>query len=269
MHITQMRGVVVRARCFEVGMRSRLPIAIGVALVCATLHARVRAYADPNLYADSVMNGGGGGRWFTGSSADGYGCDVCHTGRAGPDLAISGLPIGGFIPGAHYEVAVGWPLGAQLALVAEFTDEQKQGAGTITARDADALELYERCSIEEGEGAPPFALYDAEGGRKLFTIIDCGAQSTRFRWTAPIAVNGPVWFNLGFVAADEDASPAGDGVTLVETSLQAVGATMEPRVVAQGCDAIAAGARGRAGWWMLGVLGIAWRTCVRSSRKVV
>ena len=241
-------------------------LAIGAALVGAVLHGRAHAYSSPDLYAESVMNGGGGGRWFTGSSADGFACDVCHTGGDGPPLAISGLPLDGFMPGARYEVAIAWPLGAQLALVAELTDEQQQGAGTIALRDPDAIALSERCSEEEGSGAPPFALHDAERGRTLFTIIDCGAQSTRFRWTAPAVVTGPVWFNLGFVAADEDASPAGDGVTLVETPLHAAGASMDPRVLAQGCDAIAAGSRRGAGGWMLGLLAVGW--LLRARRKL-
>jgi len=254
---------------FEVGMATKLSIALGVAFACAALHGRARAYSSPDLYADSVLNGGGGGRWFTGSSADGFACDVCHAGGDGPELAISGLPLDGFMPGASYEVAIAWPAGAQLALVAEFTDEQKQGAGAIVLRDPDALQLYERCSMAEGEGAPPFGLHDAEGGRKLFTIIDCGAQSTRFRWTAPVVATGPVWFNLGFVAADEDASPDGDGVTLVETSLHAASSAMDARVLAQGCDAIAAGSRAGAAWWMLWLLGVGWLLRARCSREAV
>jgi MYXO-CTERM domain-containing protein len=50
--------------------------------------------------------------------------------------------------------------------------------------------------------------------------------------------------------------------------LHAAGAAIEPRVVAQGCDAIAAGSRGAAGWWMVGLLGVGWLMRVRRSREV-
>jgi hypothetical protein len=227
----------------EVSIRLQLSIAMGAASLLAIAPIRAaRAYSDPTLYAEPTDVGGGGGRWFTGSSADGYGCDVCHTGGSGPDISITGLPIDGFVPGQHYEVAISWPLKSQLALIAEFTDEQRQGAGTLDLPRPEATKEYERCALDEG-GQLPTALFQAESGRNLFSVIDCGAISTRFRWTAPAAVNGPVWFNLGFVASNEDAMPSGDGVTLVRRSLRAAGTAVEARAIAQGCSAAPIGAR--------------------------
>ncbi|MEE9384391.1 MAG: hypothetical protein V3V08_13385 [Nannocystaceae bacterium] len=47
----------------------------------------LRAFSEPSSYADPTPEGGGGGRWFTGSVADRYTCDVCH-GSAPLDLAV-------------------------------------------------------------------------------------------------------------------------------------------------------------------------------------
>jgi MYXO-CTERM domain-containing protein len=249
-------------------MATKLPIAFGLALLCAAQPGGAHAYSDPTLYAEPVGIGGGGGRWFTGSSADGYACDVCHTGGSGTDLTISGLPLDGFVPGGRYEVAIGWPANAQLALVAEFTDEQRQGAGTIDLPRPETTKPFERCSMEEGGGGLPTMLFDAEASRRLFTVLDCGAQSTRFRWTAPAAASGTLWFNLGFVASNEDAKPSGDGVTLVRRALRAAGAA-DPRIIAQGCGTTgSAGSRAAATSWMLAVVGVGWLLRVRRSREV-
>ena len=47
---------------------------IACALVLASINEQ-RAFSDPTSYAAEVLTGGGG-RWFTGSSADGFGCEV-------------------------------------------------------------------------------------------------------------------------------------------------------------------------------------------------
>jgi MYXO-CTERM domain-containing protein len=243
----------------KLGMANLGPIAIGMALLCVAPAKHVYAYSNPEFYGTEVAMGGGGGRWFTGSSADGYGCDVCHTGGTGTDLAIAGLPVDGYTPGGRYQITIRWPAGAQLALVAEFTDELAQGVGAIDLPNPMSFQPYELCSIEEGSGEAPVGLFEAAGNRKLFTVIDCGAQATRFRWTAPATASGPLWFNLGFVSSNEDAGPTGDGVTLVRRSLRAAGAASAPRVVAQsGCSVSPAGSRAGRSWWMLVMAGIGW-----------
>ena len=183
---------------------------------------------------------------------------MCHTGGRGADVSITGLPIDGFVPGQHYEVGITWPPKTQLALVAEFSDEQRRGAGTIALPQPQATKEYERCALNQG-GQLPTALFEADSGRNLFTVIDCGAVSTRFRWTAPITASGPVWFNLGFVASNMDGKPAGDGVTLVRRSLRAANAAMEVRAIAQGCSAAplaAQHASSRVCWGWLGLAGL-------------
>ena len=36
------------------------------------------AFSEPLLYPEDPLNGGGGGRFFTGSPLDAYSCAVCH-----------------------------------------------------------------------------------------------------------------------------------------------------------------------------------------------
>jgi MYXO-CTERM domain-containing protein len=205
-----------------------------------------RAFSAPSAYMEGVDVGGGGGRWFTGSSADGYGCNVCHEGAPGAELAVAGLPLEGFVPGTAYEVTVTWPpLVPHVALVAEFTDEQRQGAGTLELPRFDpATPIFERCSGEE-DGVPSSDLFTADAGRQLVTVIDCGARMLRFKWTAPVVAPGTVWFNVGFVVSNDDVLPGGDGVTLVAMPLPPAGTALAARTVAQGsCSAARTAAAG-------------------------
>jgi hypothetical protein len=201
------------------------------------LPERAAAFSDPLAYPDAVDVGGGGGRWFTGSSADGYGCDVCHSGGAAADLDVRGLPLDGFAPGQPYEITVSWPVEVEtLTLVAEFTDEVRQGAGVLALPREDALQPDESCALEEG-GGPGTALHEAESQRILLSLVDCGVRRVRFQWTAPAtAPETPIWFNLGLVVSNVDATPLGDGVTLVRRPFVAVGGALGTRTVAQGCS---------------------------------
>jgi hypothetical protein len=204
---------------------------------CLQLPLIARAFSDPQAYSDPVDVGGGAGRWFTGSSADGYGCDVCHSGAAGADLTISGLPLAGFALGKAYEVSLSWPVSApHVALIAEFTDEQRHGAGTLELPRPDALKPDELCGADLA-GQLAAGVHAADGGRQLVSVIDCGARKLRFQWTAPPTAAGPLWFNVGFVSSNQDGTPLGDGVTLVRRPLPVAGQTLPPRAIAQGCSA--------------------------------
>src|SRR5262245_23122316 len=57
---------------------------LAIVVACGCLLGFVddaRAFSDPTIYGKypSQKLGGGGGRYFTGSPADGYSCSVCHT----------------------------------------------------------------------------------------------------------------------------------------------------------------------------------------------
>jgi hypothetical protein len=210
-----------------------------VSVACSVPCEGVQAFSDPQAYEAPVDMGGGAGRWFTGSSADGYGCNVCHTGKAGVDLVVSGLPLEGYLPGGAYEVTLTWPVYlADLALIAEFTNEQRFGAGTLALPRPDTLKPGELCASNQGGGSPS-ELHMTSGMRQLVSVVDCGAKLVRFQWTAPLQAAGPVWFNVGFVASNEDATPAGDGVTLVSRPLAPTGQSLGTRLVAHGCAFVA------------------------------
>jgi hypothetical protein len=85
---------------------------VAIALVCSFAPAAARAYSSPDAYFDRASQGGGGGRWFTGSPADGFGCNVCHTntpqGRDFP-LYVAGLPTGGYALASRQEIVLSWP----------------------------------------------------------------------------------------------------------------------------------------------------------------
>jgi hypothetical protein len=221
--------------------RGRVPLVwlAGIVLTLAcSLPGAAHAFSDPQAYADPVDLGGGAGRWFTGSSADGFGCNVCHTGKAGENLLISGLPVDGYVPGRGYEVTLTWPpYVLDVALIAEFTNEQRLGVGALALPRPETLKPTERCAADQG-GESPASLQEADGMRQLVSVVDCGAKLVRFQWTAPLAAAGPVWFNAGFVASNQDATPNGDGVTLVSRHLSIAGTPPETQQVAQGCAVV-------------------------------
>jgi hypothetical protein len=205
-------------------------------LACAS---SARAFSDPFSYQADVLAGGGGGRWFTGSTADGYGCEVCHEGGPVADLSVAGLPIDGFSPGASYEIVIGWPSAEHVALLAELTDEARMGVGGLELPRPEATPESERCS---GEllGAPSSAVHVLADSslRQLVSVVDCGARQVRFRWTAPLTAPEAVWLHVGFITSNEDTTPMGDGVTMARRVLLREGASREAEVVAQGCSTL-------------------------------
>jgi hypothetical protein len=237
-------------------------------LGCAT---SARAFSDPLAYEDDVLNGGGGGRWFTGSTADGYGCEACHEGGPTADLTITGLPLEGFSPGASYEIVIGWPSAEHIALLAELADEARMGVGGLELPRPEATPETERCS---GEllGAPSSALHALQDNsmRQLVSVVDCGARQVRFRWTAPAIAPEAVWLHVGFITSNEDTTPKGDGVTMARRVLLRAGASSDAEVIAQGCTALPGRATSRAHAAALGRLAIALfvLACLRSRRTL-
>jgi hypothetical protein len=93
----------------------RLRRTVGLAVLCLSISAGrsvAHAYADPLYFAKPAAEGGGEGRWFTGSPADGYGCGVCHTPNQAEKLVVEGLPKNGYVPGKDYYIRIAWPVTA-------------------------------------------------------------------------------------------------------------------------------------------------------------
>lgn len=229
-------------------------------LVIVTLGwpATARGYSSPGLYAGAPeREGGGGGRYFTGSRRDGFACDVCHVGGAGPTLTLDGLPVGAYAPGAVYtfdlRVDPGHP--GRVALTSEIVDADGIGLGRLSLAPKDLLTDEERCA-GGGHGG---ALFDTEDGRQIAALQDCTATRLRYQWTAPEAGGGAVFVHVAAVAADGEGTPADDGVTVLVREVAELGA--EER----GCRA--AGHVGLAGLFPLMLL--AWRRWRRVVAVVV
>jgi hypothetical protein len=158
---------------------------------------------------------------------------------------VSGLPKDGYQPGATYEVNIRLDnfnalVEPHAALVLEFADEQRRPAGVIAPpeipADVTQFPMDELC-VEEGV-ATGFALKQIPNadGRNLVAVPECGARAVRFFWTAPTTSVGTVWMAGGVVHSDEQASPSGDGVTLLRRPLPSVVGQAYAREVARGCS---------------------------------
>jgi hypothetical protein len=263
---------------------------------CATLLAgSARAFTEPRTYYDSATNGGGGGRFFTGSPAEGYSCTVCHTGPAKVwPIQITGLPESGYVPGEQYDLTLRWPELADhaeqlredndvppaMSVVVELVAESGVGAGKLelsAPADADedelclvppgkiAAQLYSVKPDEAAKQSGTLCVAEKLGQRCVATTLSCGPRALRMRWTAPEDAQGPIWLAGGMVATDEASGDAkDDNVNTFKRVMLPVGSSAEHAVsrLRSGCSAagaIRAGddwARGRCALIALGALAL-------------
>jgi hypothetical protein len=223
-----------------------------------------RAFSDSAVFARPAFEGGGGGRYFTGSPRDGLSCGVCHSGGELPDVEIIGLPRV-LVAGQARDVLIRWSAPAQAlagshALQLELMSRDGAHAGLELPERA-LLPAESRCEQRaDGESA---AFATDVGERRIVGVSDCGASELRFRFTTPDVQE--LFFSIGVVRSDGSGTPDGDGVfewrrrigTLpVETELTA------------GCSVFTPlrGEPPTAAWlvlclvlWRLGRLGSPWR----------
>src|SRR5688572_11632502 len=96
----------------KVDLRSSLAAFVIACASLASAASHARAYSTPDAYVELPGQGGGGGRWFSGSPADGYGCSVCHSSAAGQKqfpMYVTGLPLDGYTLAEAREVVLSWP----------------------------------------------------------------------------------------------------------------------------------------------------------------
>ena len=149
------------------GRRCQILTCLGT-ILAAYPGARAAAYSVPEAFAAPAEIGGGGGRWFSGSPAEGFGCSACHTdvpNAAQFPLHVTGLPPR-YQPSQSYDITLDWPeftarwqqlrpdplhatsLGPRpsIGLVAEFVAESGQASGSIEieSKDPSAEERCER-----------------------------------------------------------------------------------------------------------------------------
>lgn len=215
----------------------------------ALLLALVLGYSSPGSYAQPVVpEGGGGGRWFTGSPADGFDCSVCHADGPPLELELIGLPVDGWTPGQSYELWIGWadPT-VHASLLVEIAGANGSGIGQLELAPQDTLLPEERC----GGGPRAAKLYPIEQARTIASLGDCGASLLRMTWTAPADANEDAWLFLAGVHADESEDPSGDGVMVERIRLPGPASP-----TAQGC-AITDSPHTPVGWALLGMFALA------------
>lgn len=185
---------------------------VGLLTVIGLTLVGVTGFSTPALFGEPAVAGGGGGRMFTGSARDGFGCDVCHQGTTTPELEVEGLPEA-WTAGTTYTLTLRWSGGSGAAsLVGEFVDARGWGLGSLATPPSDIVEPPERCA----SGTLAVRLAEVEdGARTVFAIPACGATSGRVQWTAPPTEEGSAWLHLGFVHGDDSDSPDGDAVRMI------------------------------------------------------
>ena len=239
-------------------------VAAGVWLITCRvcwLPLPARAFSDPASFERSTPAAGGGGRFFTGSPADGYTCKVCHEGGTEPRLRVLGFADQNYIPGGSYEVMIDWlDAVTKFSALVEITDAQGRAAGSIRLPPRSELLPAELCEPAI-DGVPAASLVEATN-RQVIAVPDCGAKQLRFLWTAPAVDIGPVWLAGSAVASDGQADVAGDGVTDVRRIIGSPTATESIATQLEGgCASVGARDLSSVSWF------VAVMVCLRRHRR--
>jgi len=212
----------------------RRPLATAAAALLMTWGVpTAQAYVSASRFDDPAVDGGGGGRHFTGSPSDGYTCAVCHTGGERPEVGVIGLPSDGYVPGTTYDLEVTLPTAAVSAMALELTDAMGRRAGAVALPPEPALD--ERC--EGGAGEVAGHAMTLPDDRQIIAMDACGASALRATWSAPPESVGPVWFTAIVVMGDASADPTGDGVRELSVLMPIRGGSAEAAQVGSACSA--------------------------------
>jgi len=219
-------------------MKARLPLFCTVALLLA-MGQRAWAFSAPERFAMPAVDGGGGGRFFTGAPADGHACGVCHQGGVAPEITIrtqdaarlvlQNLPLS-YQPGQRYTVTLTWPAtGGSHALALELTDAEGRHPA-VEHTPAASTPPQSRC-----DGLPngPSAVYAVDvGARRILGVEDCGATQLDFSFVAPDTPE--LYFGAGIVRSNSSGTAEGDGVLELRHTLRRAGSTTAACAVLRG-----------------------------------
>jgi hypothetical protein len=236
-------------------LRASAALLLG-ALCLASRPSSVRAYSSFSDYVRPIQEGGGGGRLFSGTPVDGYGCDVCHAGAEGAELEVFGLPEDGYVPGQSYEITLRWPENVpHVAVMAELSDMRGQPLGTTSLVPYAAWQQGEICENDFPAGdlcrvgsgndgccrdlEPTRDACSLPGSRNVLWVLDCASRFARMIWTAPPANAGDAWFSAEMVTSNLQNDVAGDGVTSVVARIRPKGASDEVSAAVGECHAAA------------------------------
>jgi hypothetical protein len=258
--------------------REVLAASIALGATALVVPGAGRAYSDGTDFDRPAVEGGGGGRHFTGSPADGYTCAVCHGDVPAAPPRLEGLPAEGYAPGTAYEITAVWgPETRRDGLALEVTDARGEPIGTLALTGPG--EVDELCR-DDGSGASPRAgrVVTPAGGdpaRAVLVVDGCGAEVARVTWTAPMRSAGAVFVQASFVRGNGTGGPDGDATALLEVQVPPAQVAPEVRALDGGCALASAttlassGTRGVAAFFaVLGALRIARRRrAARAQRR--
>ncbi len=186
----------------------------------ASTPALCHAFSGIQMFAEPVSLGGGGGRYFTASYFDGYGCNVCHGGGVAPQVQVNGLPVN-YQPGVTYDIEVSWDKPASLtALNLELVDRAGRVPGQVVLPDPMTVDARGRCGGRPDGKVPAFQ--QQVGTRKVLGVEVCtGLQSLRFRFTPSDVPE--LAFSASFVRSNSKGDVLMDGVATVRKVIRRVG----------------------------------------------
>jgi hypothetical protein len=222
-------------------MSQRSTLLVLVTGLVASWPGSGHAYSDPSRFGEAVQTGGGDGRWFTGSPADGFSCNVCHDGQQGLEITVRSVPQT-YLPGQTYEIVVAW--GDPLAMVAanlEITNELGQALGELSAPPASALQPADECE-PKGQGIGASRVFLLPDGRQVLGFAECGANQVRVQWTAPTQAAGAAFLSGAVVLSNHDETLQGDGVTVLARTMLAPGQEAIDTRATGGCSVTGLGA---------------------------
>ncbi|MET0340910.1 MAG: DUF2271 domain-containing protein [Polyangiales bacterium] len=217
--------------------------------VALTQAAHAHAYSDPTMFNEPALRGGGAGRQYTGSPADGYTCATCHRGGAAPGLFLYGMPEV-LDPGTTYQITLRWTQPEiSHALQLELLTERGE-TPVVTLTPEPMVTPLSRCeSLPDGE----LATYAVDlPGRRVLGVRDCGAGELSFSFVAPQTER--VYVTASLVRSDSMGTAEGDGVLDLARTLYR--RDVEPDA-SDGCALVRAG-RGHTGGAVALLLALAW-----------
>jgi MYXO-CTERM domain-containing protein len=207
---------------------------IALLLLASSAHA----FELADKFDAPADGGGGGGRRFTGSLADGLTCAVCHTGPAA-NVEIEGL-IAEYDPLSENTITIRWPESlVDTAYAAEIVGNDGRAIGTLHAPGELTAMDDERCRVDpmtmrRDVAAREYAR-DTEG-RLVVASNECGARAARLVWTAP--ESGTAWFHLAVVFSNGSNLPDADPVAAIAAPIVRRGDPPPERAVIDGgCSA--------------------------------
>jgi hypothetical protein len=223
------------------------------------------AYSDPAQFDAPALEAGGGGRFYTGSPADGYTCESCHSGDSQFRVTLSGVPER-YVPGATYLIRVDWPESVRHgAALFELTDERGRGAGSLALPPQAEFVDRELCEPHDPEVLAAVA-YRVDRARTIVAAADCGEQAIRAQWTAPAKNVGPVWLSGNVLSSNHDGEWTGDSVTTFSEPIEAFGHSLPANELTSVCSVGMPGTReSRGAPWIVAI--VVWLVVIGSRRR--